>query len=143
MTSLWRVLPPVHLDGNEVNMNSKLIALASAATIAVTAAAIPNQAEARWRGGGWWVPGAVVGGLALGAAIASRPYYYGGGPYYAYGGNPYYGGGPYYGSGSYYGGGPYYGGGAYYGGGPYYAYGGSPYYGDGYYRRPYRNWREF
>ncbi|MGB8745367.1 MAG: hypothetical protein WCD54_05280 [Pseudolabrys sp.] len=138
-------------------MNSKLIALASAATIAVTAVAIPNQAEARWRGGGWWVPGAVVGGLALGAAIASRPYYYGGGPYYAYGGSPYYGGGPYYGSGSYYGGGgpyygsgsyyggggPYYGGGAYYGGGPYYAYGGSPYYGDGYYRRPYRNWREF
>jgi hypothetical protein len=136
--------PSFHLDGNEVNMNSKLIALASAATIAVTAVAIPNQAEARWRGGGWWVPGAVVGGLALGAAIASRPYYYGGGPYYAYGGSPYYGGGPYYGSGSYYGGGgPYYGGGAYYGGGPYYAYGGSPYYGDGYYRRPYRNWREF
>jgi hypothetical protein len=131
-------------------MKSKLIALASAATIAVTAVAIlPNQAEARWRGGGWWVPGAVVGGLALGAAIASRPYYYGGGPYYAYGGGPYYGGGsyygggPYYGSGSYQGGGPYYGGGAYYGGGSYYAYGGSPYYGGGYYRRPYRNWREF
>ena len=59
------------------DMNSKLIALASAATIAVTAVALPNQAEARWRGGGWWVPGAVVGGLALGAAIASRPYYYG------------------------------------------------------------------
>jgi hypothetical protein len=62
-------------------MNSKLIALASAATIAVAAVAIPNQAEARWRGGGWWVPGAVVGGLALGAAIASRPYYYGPGYY--------------------------------------------------------------
>src|SRR6478752_2336369 len=59
------------------DMNSKLIVLASAATIAVTAVALPNQAEARWRGGGWWVPGAVVGGLALGAAIASRPYYYG------------------------------------------------------------------
>jgi uncharacterized membrane protein len=77
------------------NMNSKLIALASAATIALTAVAIPNQAEARWRGGGWWIPGAVIGGLALGAVIASRPYYYGGGPYYAYGGGPYYGGGYY------------------------------------------------
>ena len=47
--------PSFRLDGNEVNMNSNLIALASAATIAVTAVAIPNQAEARWRGGGWWV----------------------------------------------------------------------------------------
>ena len=110
-------------------MNSKLIALASAA-IALTAVAIPNQAEARWRGGGgWWVPGAVIGGLALGAAIASRPYYYGPGPYNAYG----YGGGPYYGGGSYYGGGPYYGGGSYYGGG-------GPRY---YYARPYRHWTEF
>jgi hypothetical protein len=51
---------------------------------------------------GWWIPGAVVGGLALGAAIASRPYYYPG--YYGYGYDPYYyGGSPYY-----YGGGPYY-----------------------------------
>jgi hypothetical protein len=139
-------------------MNSKLIALASAATMALTAVALPNQAEARWRGSGWWVPGAVVGGLALGAAIASRPYYYGGGPYYAYGGGPYYGsgyygggpyyrGGPYYGGG-YYGGGSYYGGGGYYGGGyyrggPYYAYGGGPYYGSGYYGTAYRNWREY
>src|SRR5512137_2325995 len=95
------------LQRNEViNMNSKLIALASAAVIALTAVAIPNQVEARWRGGGWWIPGAVVGGLALGAAIASRPYYYGPGyygyayapgPYYGYGGDPYYyAGGPYY-----------------------------------------------
>jgi hypothetical protein len=86
--------PPSTVDGDEVNMNSKLIALASAATMALAAVAIPNQAEARWRGGGWWVPGAVIGGLALGAVIASRPYYYGGGPYY-YGGGPYYGGGYY------------------------------------------------
>jgi hypothetical protein len=130
------------VDGDEVNMNSKLIALASAATMALTAVAIPNQAEARWRGGGWWVPGAVIGGLALGAVIASRPYYYGGGPYY-YGGGPYYGGGYYGGGPYYYGGGPYYGGGGYYRGGPYYAYGGGPYYGGGYYGTTYRNWREY
>jgi hypothetical protein len=110
-------------------MNSKLIALASAAVIALTAVAIPNQAEARWRGGGWWIPGAVVGGLALGAAIASRPY----GPgYYGYGYAP----GPYYG----YDYGPYdYEYGRYYNGsGPYY-YGGPSYY----YARPYRHWTEF
>ncbi len=67
---------------------------------------------------------AVAGGLALGAAIAaSRPYYYGYGPYYAYDYGPdYYGGGPYY-----------------YGGGPYY-YGGPRYY---YYYRPYKHWTEF
>ena len=113
-------------------MKNKLIALASAATIALTALALPNQAEARWRGyGGWWVPGAVIGGLALGAAIASRPYYYGPGYYgYAYGPGPYYYDAPY----AYeYGGSPYY-----YGGGPYY--GGSRYY---YYGRPYRHWSEF
>ena len=67
--------------------------------IGLTAVAIPNQVEARWRGGGgWWIAGAIVGGLALGAAIASRPYYYGPGYYgYAYGPGPYYGygGGPY------------------------------------------------
>ena len=68
-------------------MKSKLIALASVAAIVLTAAAIPNQAEAYWRGyrsSGWWGPGAVVGGFALGAAIASRPYYgyaYAPGPY--------------------------------------------------------------
>jgi len=109
-------------------MNTKLIAVASAAMIAVAAVATPNHAEARWRGG-WWVPGAVVGGLALGAAIASRPYYgYG----YAYGPGPYYRG-------------PY----AYdYGGvGPYdYEYNGSgPYYYQRSYRyySPYKHWTEF
>ena len=76
-------------------MNLKLIALASAAMIGLTAVAVPDQAEARWRRGGWWVPGAVVGGLALGAAVASRPYYYGGGPYYASDYGPYYYGGGY------------------------------------------------
>ena len=81
-------------------MKRKLIAVASAAMIGLTAVAIPNQVEARWRGGGgWWIPGAIVGGLALGAAIASRPYYYGPGyygSYYGYGGGPYYYGGPRY-----------------------------------------------
>jgi hypothetical protein len=85
-------------------MKQKLIAVASAALIGLAAVATPNKVEAH--SGGWWIPGAVIGGLALGAAIASGPGYYGYGydPYY-YGGGPYYyGGGPYY-----YGGGPYYG----------------------------------
>ena len=81
-------------------MKTKFIAVGSAAMIAL-AVAMPSKAEADWNG--WWIPGAVVGGLALGAAIAStNPYYYGYRPYY-YGYRPYYYGyGPYY-----YGGGPY------------------------------------
>jgi len=74
-------------------MTKTLTALAAAATIAVTAIAVPQQAEARWRGGG-----AVIGGLAAGALIGGalaggyggygyydgyRPYYGGYGPYYA------------------------------------------------------------
>jgi hypothetical protein len=39
-------------------MKRKLIAVASAAMIGLTAVA--NQVEARWRGGGWWIPGAIV-----------------------------------------------------------------------------------
>src|SRR4029078_7468080 len=75
-----------------VVMTTKQIALASAALIALAAVAIPNQADARWRGSGygWRAPvaaGAVVGGLALGAAIASRPYYG-----YGYASGPVYGG---------------------------------------------------
>jgi len=108
-------------------MKLKLIALVSAAMIGLTAVAIPNEAEARWRGGGWWIPGAVVGGLALGAAIASRPYYYGPG-YYSYGYDPYYYGGGYAPS--------------------YYSGGYAPYYGGGYYQQPYpynryRHWSEY
>jgi hypothetical protein len=104
-------------------MKQKLIAVASAAMIGLTAVAIPSKVEAHWRGGGggWWVPGAVIGGLALGTAIASRPYYYGPG-YYGYAYDPYY-----------YDYGP-----SYYGGGPYYY--ARPY---RYYRRPYRHWTEF
>ncbi|MGE5306223.1 MAG: hypothetical protein ACM3TN_23185 [Alphaproteobacteria bacterium] len=115
-------------------MKTKLIALASAAMIALGVVATPNQAEARWRGhgyGGWWVPGAIVGGLALGAAIASRPYYgYG----YAYGPRPYYRGYAYEG--------PY----AYdYGGVSPYDYGyNDPYYYQRYrYYAPYKHWTEF
>jgi len=63
-------------------MTRTLTALAAAATIAVTAIAVPQQAEARWRGGG-----AVIGGLAAGAliggAIAGSRYYNG----YGYGGD--------------------------------------------------------
>ena len=111
-------------------MRTKLIAVASAAIIGLTAAAIPNTADARWRGGGgWWIPGAVVGGLALGA-IASSAYR----PYYGYGYDPYYyGGGSYSGGPYYYGGGP-----TYYSGGPYYN-GGPRYYSSG----PYRHWTEY
>ena len=89
-------------------MKQKLIAVASAAMIGLTAVAIPSKVEevAAWR---------------LGAAIASRPYYYGPG-YYGYAYDPYY-----------YDYGP-----SYYGGGPYYY--ARPY---RYYRRPYRHWTEF
>jgi len=111
-------------------MRTKLIAVASAAMIGLTAVVLPDNAEARWRRGGWWIPGAVVGGLALGA-IASSAYR----PYYGYANDPYYGGEPYY-----YGGGPTYyrGGPTYYSGGPYY-YGGPRYYSG----RPYRHWTEY
>jgi hypothetical protein len=74
-----------------IAMKTTLTALATAATIAIASVAAPSEAEARWRGG-WWVPGAVIGGLAAGAIIGglARPYYYGPGPYY-YGGPVYYG----------------------------------------------------
>lgn len=120
------------LKNEDSDMKLKLIALASTAVIGLTAAvAIPNQADARWRGhgyGGWWVPGAVVGGLALGAAIASRPYY-------GYGPGPYYGGYAYDGPYAYSGVGPYdY---EYNGSGPYYYQRSNRYY------APYKHWTEF
>ncbi len=70
-------------------MTKTLTALATAATIGVAAIAAPAPAQAR---GGWWIPGAVIGGIAAGAIIAgaANPYYYGPGPYY-YGPGPYYG----------------------------------------------------
>jgi hypothetical protein len=110
-------------------MKTKVIAVTSVAMITLGAVAISNPAEARWRYGGWAVPGAVVGGLALGAAIASRPYYG-----YGYAAGPYYGG---YGYAA-----PY----AYYGGvGPNdYEYNNSYSYQPSYrYNAPYRHWTEF
>ncbi|HEY6023044.1 MAG TPA: hypothetical protein VIV34_02565, partial [Pseudolabrys sp.] len=79
-------------------MKKSLVALATAATIVVTAVATPAKVEAH--SSGWWIPGAIIGGLAVGAIASGayyRPYYYGPGPYY-YGGGPYYYGygGPYY-----------------------------------------------
>ena len=64
----------------------KKVALATLAAISVTIGtlAATGSAEARWyghRGGGWAGP-AIVGGLALGALAASRPYY--GYPAYGY-----------------------------------------------------------
>jgi len=70
---------------------SRMTALAAAALVAVATMA-PSNAEARRSN--WWIPGAVIGGLAAGAIIAnSAPRYYGYGP--AYGPGPaYYGYGP-------------------------------------------------
>lgn len=55
---------------------------AALAAVALTSFAVVNAspAEARWRGGPAFALGA-VGGLALGSALAARPYY---GPRYGY-----------------------------------------------------------
>src|SRR5580704_3926300 len=126
--------------GKASDMKKAVLALATAATIGVTALVTPSPAQA-WRGG--WGPG-LAGGLIAGAVIggiASSAYAYG--PGYGYYGGPGYG---------YYGGyAPaysgyalaYYNGGyapAYYGGyrSSYYA---PAYYGPGYYGpRYYRGW---
>jgi hypothetical protein len=72
-------------------MKKTLTALAAAATIATAAIVAPGQAEAR---NGWWIPGAIIGGLAAGAIIGGAlapPYYYAPGPYYYGPGPAYYG----------------------------------------------------
>ena len=71
-------------------MKKTLFALATAATVGMTALAAPSPAEARWRGGGWG-PGIAAGliGAAVIGGIASSAYAYG--PGYGYG-YPYYGG---------------------------------------------------
>ena len=83
-------------------MHKTLTALAVAATMIVAAVAVPDTAEARWRGRhGGGVAAGIIGGLAAGAIIgsmAAQPgYYYGDGYYYApgYYGPDYYGPGPY------------------------------------------------
>jgi hypothetical protein len=70
------------------DMKKAVLALATAATIGVTALVAPSPAQA-WRGG--WGPG-LAGGLIAGAVIggiASSPYAYG--PGYGYYGGPGYG----------------------------------------------------
>ena len=76
------------------------LAIAAVAIGAISAATIA-PAEARWRGGPGLAFGLAAGALALGAAAATSPYYYGPGyypgTYYAPGPYAYYGGPVYYG----------------------------------------------
>lgn len=65
-------------------MKKALTSMIAAAAIAIIAS-VPTKAEAHSHG--WWIPGAIVGGLALGAIATGG--YYGPGPYY-YGGPRYY-----------------------------------------------------
>ena len=70
------------------------MALAAAATLAVSAVTVPAPAQAQR---GWWGPGiaaGVVGGAIVGGAIASQQGYYG--PGYYGPGYGYYSGGPAY-----------------------------------------------
>jgi hypothetical protein len=80
------------LEIEEIVMRSfirkSMLAAVAIATVAGTSVATSGSAEARYyhRGGGWgWAGPAIVGGLALGALAASRPYYGYGGYYPAYG----------------------------------------------------------
>ncbi len=82
---------------------TRLSALALAVA-ALATVAMPAQAQRHWggggyhgsyRGGGWWGPGLLLGGIGLGVALSSRPYYdsYYGPAYYgpSYYGPSYYG----------------------------------------------------
>ena len=70
-------------------MRKTLLAIAAAATLAVSSVAAPQQAEAGGRHGGAVAAG-IIGGIAVGAliggALASQPrhYYYDPGPAYYY-----------------------------------------------------------
>jgi hypothetical protein len=76
-------------------MRKTLMALAAAATLAVSALAAPAPAHAQ-RGLGAAVAGGLIGGAIVGGAIAASPGYYGYGPGYYGPGYGYYGGGPAY-----------------------------------------------
>ncbi|HEY7457860.1 MAG TPA: hypothetical protein VH765_03825 [Xanthobacteraceae bacterium] len=53
-------------------MKRTLVAMAAAAALAAGTIAVPQKAEAHaW----WWIPAALVGGVALGAAVGA-PYAY-------------------------------------------------------------------
>jgi hypothetical protein len=71
-------------------MRKTLMALAAAATLAVSALAAPAPAHAQ-RGLGAAVAGGLIGGAIVGGAIAASPGYYGYGPGYGPG-YGYYGG---------------------------------------------------
>jgi hypothetical protein len=78
-------------------MKKAVLALATAATIGVSALVAPSPAQA-WRGGGWGpglaaglIGAAVIGGIASSAYAYGPGYGYYGGPGYGYYGGPGYG----------------------------------------------------
>jgi hypothetical protein len=73
-------------------MKKKLMVIVAAATLAVSAVALPQAAEARGGGIAAGVAAGLIGGAIIGGALAG-PGYYGYGPGYYYGpGYGYYGG---------------------------------------------------
>jgi hypothetical protein len=79
--------------GKGLAMKKAVLALVAVATIGFTSLAVPSQAEARWRGGGWGpgIAGGLIGAAVIGG-LASSAYAYGPG-YGYYTGYPYgYGG---------------------------------------------------
>jgi len=77
--------------GKGAAMKRTVLALVAAATIGLTSLAVPSQAEAHWRGGGWGpgLAGGLIGAAVIGG-LASSAYGYGSG-YGYYGGYPGYG----------------------------------------------------
>src|SRR5262245_6619345 len=68
-------------------MKTTLSALSATALVGAMLLGSVSNADAYWRGRGWGVGPAIVGGAALGvlagAALAGPRYYYGPGPVYA------------------------------------------------------------
>src|SRR5258708_34252913 len=79
------------LDEKGEAMRKTLMALAAAATLAVSAVAAPAPAQAQ-RGVAAGVAAGLIGGAIVGGAIASQNGYYGYGPSYYGSGYGYYGG---------------------------------------------------